>query len=115
MLYPEAYSREFMLFATLLCSIAFSLAALRKISLGELRTVKGKRFGMLSGLANGLANFLTLILAGLENASVLFPIISAGTIFVSLICGRLIFRDKLKANHFAALAAGMTAVVLLKL
>lgn len=114
-LYPEAYSREFMLFATLLCSIVFSIAALRKVSLKELRTLKGKHLGVLSGLANGLANFLTLILAGLENASVLFPIISAGTIFVSLICGRLIFRDKLKVNHFAALAAGMAAVVLLKL
>jgi len=114
-LYPESYSKEFMLFATLLCSIVFSIAALKKVSFKELRTLKGKHFGVLSGLANGLANFLTLILAGLENASVLFPIISAGTIFVSLICGRLIFRDKLKVNHFAALAAGMAAVVLLKL
>ena len=44
---------------------------------------------VLSGLANGIANFLTLVLAGMENASVLFPIISVGTILVSLHCGRL--------------------------
>lgn len=114
-LYPEAYSREFMLFAMLLCSIVFSIVAFKKISFKELRTVKGKRFGVLSGLANGIANFLTLVLVGLENASVLFPIISVGTIFAAIICGRLIFRDKLKINHFAALAVGMIAVVFLKM
>ena len=114
-LYPEAYSREFMLFAMLLCSLIFVISALRKVSLRELNTIKGKRYGILSGLANGGANFLTLVLAGLENASVLFPIISAGTILGSLLCGRLIFREKLKVNHYAALAAGIAAVVLLKL
>ena len=114
-LYPEAYSKEFMLFAMLLCSIVFSFIALRKVSLKELKTVKGKRYGILSGLANGTANFLTLVLAGLENASVLFPIISAGTILASLLCGRFLFKEKLKANHYVALAAGIAAVVLLKL
>ncbi|MBE6609195.1 MAG: hypothetical protein E7634_00850 [Ruminococcaceae bacterium] len=114
-LYPEAYSREFMLFAMLLCSLIFVISALRKVSLRELNTIKGKRYGILSGLANGGANFLTLVLAGLENASVLFPIISAGTILGSLLCGRLLFKEKLKVNHYAALAAGIAAVVLLKL
>ena len=114
-LYPNAYSREFMLFAMLLCSAIFTVSALRKVSLSELRTIKGKHYGVLSGLANGTANFLTLVLAGLENASVLFPIISAGTILASLLCGRLVFKEKLKINHYAALAAGITAAVLLKL
>jgi len=114
-LYPEAYSKEFMLFAMLLCSVVFSVAALSKLSPRELKAVKGKRYGVWSGLANGIANFLTLVLAGLENASVLFPIISAGTILASLVCGRLLFKEKLKANHYAALAAGIVAVILFKL
>ena len=70
---------------------------------------------VLSGLANGIANFLTLVLAGMENASVLFPIISAGTLLAALLCGKLLFKEKLRANHYAALAAGIVAVVLLKL
>jgi len=114
-LYPEAYSREFMLFAMLLCSVIFAISALRKVSLYELKTIKGKRYAVLSGLANGGANFLTLVLAGLENASVLFPIISAGTILGALLCGRLLFKEKLKVNHYVALVAGIAAVVLLKL
>ena len=114
-LYPEAYRIEFMLFAMLLCSVIFSVSALKKISLKELKLIKGKRYGVLSGLANGVANFLTLVLASLENASVLFPIISAGTILASLLCGRLLFKEKLKANHYVALVAGIAAVVILKL
>lgn len=114
-LYPEAYSREFMFFAMLLCTIIFLLTAVRKISLQEFKAINGKRYGVLSGLANGTANFLTLVLAGFENASVLFPVISAGTILASLLCGRFVFHEKLKINHYLALAAGITAVVLLKL
>lgn len=114
-LYPEAYSREFMLFAMLLCSVVFLISAFRKISPKELKGIKGKRYGVLSGLANGIANFLTLVLAGMENASVLFPIISAGTLLVALLCGKLLFKEKLKANHYVALATGIVAVVLLKL
>ena len=114
-LYPEAYSKEFMLFAMLLCSVVFVILALIKISPKELQRTRGKRYGVLSGLANGLANFLTLVLAGLENASVLFPIISAGTILAALVCGRVVFKEKLKANHYAALVSGIIAVVLMKL
>ena len=114
-LYPEAYSREFMLFAMLLCSVVFLISAFRRISPKELKGIKGKRYGVLSGLANGIANFLTLVLAGMENASVLFPIISAGTLLAALLCGKLLFKEKLRANHYAALAAGIVAVVLLKL
>jgi hypothetical protein len=77
--------------------------------------VKGKGYGVLSGIANGAANLLTLILAGLENASLLFPIISAGTLLASLLCGKIVFQEKLKWNHLVALGMGLTATVLLKL
>ena len=83
--------------------------------MSEIRAIKVKRYGVLSGLANAAANFLTLILAGFENASVLFPIISAGTILASLLCGRLWFKEKLKINHYFALAAGISSAILFKL
>lgn len=114
-LYPEAYSREFMFFAMLLCAVIFGAAVLKKLSFAEIRAAKGKRFGVLSGLTNGMANFLTLLLAGFENASILFPVISAGTILGALLCGWFVFKEKLKVNHYAALLTGIVAVVLLKL
>lgn len=114
-LYPEAYTREFMLFAMLLTTLVFALLALARHPLRELMKGKGKGFGALAGLSMGLANFLTLTLAGLESASILFPMISAGTLLGALLCGRLLFRERMKGNQYAALALGIAAVVLLKL
>ena len=113
--YPGLYSREFIMFAMLICSLIFTLTAIIKIPLKDVKSTRGKRFGIISGVTNALANFLTLILAGMENASVLFPIISAGTILGALLCGKFVFKEKLKPNHYLALAAGIIAVVFLKL
>lgn len=114
-LYPEAYSREFMFFAMLLCSLIFSVITLSRLSFKEIKETKGKLFGVISGCSNGMANFLTLIMAGFENASILFPIISAGTVLSALLCGRFVFKEKLKANHYFALFFGILAIVFLKI
>ena len=113
--YPAMYSKEFMVFAMLFCLIVFSIICLIKVPFKEFKLIKGKWFGVISGIANGVANFLTLWLAGQENASVLFPMISAGTILASLLCGKFIFKERLKINHYFALVLGISSVVLLKL
>ena len=113
--YPSLYNREFMLFAMLLCAAVFIAVALARLPLSAVREAPGKGLGVLSGVTNALANFLTLLLAGMENASVLFPIVSAGTILAALLCGRLIFKEKLRLNQYAALALGILAIVLMKL
>ena len=115
MFYNGSYSKEFMFFAMLLCSIIFSGVLLFRFSLTRLRTVKGSLFGVLSGIGNGLANYLTLTLAGLEKASVLFPIISSGTLLGSIVCGKFLFKEKLRIHHYLAIVAGIIAVILLKL
>jgi drug/metabolite transporter (DMT)-like permease len=114
-LYPNSYSSMFMFFAMLLCTIIFSAIVLSKNSIAEIKATKGKWLGVVSGVANGGAAFLTLILAGSENASVLFPIISAGTLLGAILCGRILFKEKLRINHYFALGFGMLAVVLMKL
>lgn len=114
-LFPKSYSNEFMLFAMLLCSLVFSIVCISKTGLKETFMTKGKWCGVLSGITNGLASFLTLTLAGYENASVLFPVISVGTLLGAILCGRLIFGEKLKINHYLALTVGAVAVVLFKL
>ena len=114
-LYSEAHNRQFMLFAMLLCSVVFMAIALTKAKPKEILATKGKHYGVISGLANGLASFFTLMLAGMENASGVFPALSAGTILASLLCGRWIFKEKLKINHYLALIFGILAVILLKL
>ena len=114
-LFPDAYNREFMLFAVLFCSIVFCAILPFRVSFSEFRQTKGKWLAALSGIANGLANFLTLLLASFENASVLFPIISVGTLLCAILCGKFMFKEELKLNHYLALAIGILAVLFLKL
>ena len=113
--YPESYSEEFMFFAMLVCAVIFSAFTISKNNVEEIKSTKGKWLGAVSGIANGLANFFTLILAGSENASILFPCISAGTLLGAIVCGRFLFKEKLKLNHYFALVFGILAVVFLKI
>jgi len=113
--FPSLYSREFMAAAMGICTLLFLIAALRRVTLQDFRQTTGKWYAVLAGITNSTANFLTLVLAGLENASVLFPMISAGTIFAALLWGIFAFREKPKANQYAALLAGVFSIVLLKL
>lgn len=107
------YSFEFMLFATLICSIIFLIANLKSSS--KKLTVKQSPYALIAGFSNGSVGYLTLKLAEYENASVLFPAISAGSILCALLLGRTLFKEKLKYNHIAAVIFGIAAIVLLKL
>ena len=113
--YPGKYASEFMLYAMLLCSLIFLITASLRIKPADIRTIRGKAFPFVAGIANVLANLLTTVLAGAENASVLFPAITAGTIFANLVCGVALFREKLRTGHHLAIFSGIAAVVLLKL
>lgn len=107
------YSFEFMLFATLICGIIFLIVGLKKSS--AKLSIKQSPYALIAGIANGSVGYLTLKLAEFENASVLFPAISAGSILCALLLGRILFKEKLKLNHIAAVIFGIAAVVLLKL
>jgi len=52
-------------------------------------------FGFLFALVNGTASFLNILCAKSVDATAQFPIITGGTIFVSLVLGRIIFKEKL--------------------
>ena len=113
--FPSLYSREFMVAAMGICTLFFVLLAVRRVSLQDFRQTTGKRYAVLAGITNSTANFLTLVLAGMENASVLFPMISAGTILAALLWGVFAFHEKPKSNQYAALVAGAVSIILLKL
>ena len=113
--YPGAYNREFMVFAMLICSAVFVTLLRSRIHFHEIRLADGKRYGVLSGLANGIAGMLTLKMAGMEQATILFPLLSLGTLLGSLLCGKFFFGERLKMNHYIAFAVGTVAVLLLKL
>ena len=114
-LYPGLYQKELTLCAMCVCAIVYSTWLLASVPLHRAWQTKGKCYAMLSGSTNALVGFLTLLLAAAENASVLFPVISAGSALGVLLCGRVIFCEKLKINHYVALVLGISAVILLKI
>ena len=71
--------------------------------------------GLLSGVMNCLANFSVLFLANGENASVLFPVLSALNAIGACLIGRFIFKEKLTPIQLVSICLGIASVVLLKL
>ena len=113
--YKSMYCMEFMLFAMTVCSLIFLIILLREESVGEILKSGGKKYAVISGVSNAVTGYLTIRCAGFENASILFPAISAGTILCSILCGVFIFKEKLKYNHIISILCGVLAVVFLKL
>lgn len=111
--YPHRQLGEFVLYACGFCTLVFGVAYLKKRTAHG--SVRGVGFAGLAGLSNAAANFCTLLLAGNEYAAVMYPVISAGTVLAALVCGRMLFGEKLGLGQWAALLCGLAAVVLLRL
>lgn len=108
--FPGLYRVDFLLFALLCAALFFLLLSLRRRA-----PARGRGWAALSGCAMAAGSFSQIALASTEQASVLFPAVSAGTIALSLVGGCLIFREKLSLSQIAALCCGAAAVVFLKL
>ena len=60
---------------------------------------------------NGVCNFLVMILAVKMDASIMFPVMSAGGIVVTGLVSVFIYKEKLSRGQYAALVLGITSVV----
>ena len=70
---------------------------------------------LLCGIANGAVNLFVMLLATRMNASVMFPIISAGGIILTWVLSRFLYKEKLSLSQNLALVFGISAVVLMNL
>ena len=76
---------------------------------------KREKYAVLSGIANAAANYSTIALAGYENASIMYPAVSAGTILATVVFGTVVFKEKLKCNQMIAMLCGIISVICLKM
>lgn len=67
------------------------------------------------GAANGLCNFLVMVLAVRMDASLMYPIISAGGILLTGLVSLLLYKEKLSREQYLALLLGTASVVLMNL
>ncbi len=110
--FPGRYKNEFMIYALLLTAII-------NISVFALKSEKSKLTfsaeGAASGIMNGLANYMILLLAATEKASVLFPVTSGGNLIVVCIIGSIFFKEHPGKLCFAGICLGIAAIVLLNI
>ncbi len=111
--FPTLYRTEFMLFALLCVFIILSVTP--NSNLSQKQKFKFSWLGLISGILNGTANYIVLFLSATENASVLFPIVSAANIIAVWAIGLLFFKEKLTTSQTIGLILGVLSIVLLKL
>lgn len=111
--WPGSYRTEFMLWAM---AWGLALLALTVLIRGTVKAeVRACVPGASAGLIEGFANYIVLYLAATQDASVLFPVVSAAKIIAVWIIGRFTFREQLKHTQTVGLLAGIAAIVLLNL
>lgn len=110
------YKNEMMiiaLFAVFLIFLAIALVTERdKMKVA----IKGGGVHMaVKGGLNGLTNLLVMFCAVATNASIMYPIISAGGIICTALISIMFYREKLTKMQYSGLILGIFAVVLLNL
>lgn len=113
-LYPGMYTSWFMAVAGLTACILFLIRFVWQKNKVKLKARGAVKYGILSGTFNGLSNLILLILASTENASILYPAVSAGTMLSVYITGRVVFKEKMSMLQTAGFVVGLLAIVLLK-
>lgn len=111
-----AYKNELMVLSLGMAAVAIFGIALwqeRKDFGACIKT--GVPLGIAKGAFNGVMNFLVMVLALRMASSLLFPIISVGTILVSSAFSVLLYKEKLSRQQYIGLAIGLGAIVLLNL
>ena len=67
------------------------------------------------GICNGICNLLVMLLAVRMDASIMFPVISAGGIVITGAVSMFLYKEKLSRGQYIALALGIASVVLMNI
>ena len=118
MKFDGAYKNEFMivaLFFVCIGSIVIFLLKERKESLAFIPVKHSLFWGGMCGFVNGATNLLIMILFGKMNAAIMFPIISVGSLIVTYVLFRVLYKEKLSKMQLAGFGLGTISILLLNL
>lgn len=110
-----AQSNEFMILALLMAAVLMVVMALIYEHKHAILCLKKGYFPVLCGAANGLANYLTILLLGIMPASVMNPLTAAGGIIATAAVSILLYREKLSKYQIIGVVLGTISVVFLNL
>lgn len=112
--FNNEFSSQFMITALMLSAVFMLVCGFRK-SKGNISGIVKANFlyGAVAGFMNGLLNFGVIVLNGMKfPATVMFPIISVGSIIMSFAFSYIFFKEKLSAIQLAGAAVGILAIVM---
>ena len=109
------YKSEFMIFALFMSSVFLFIFSVihRENMKTDLRLALPLAVG--GGVANGVTNYLVMMLTGLLPSVVLFPTISAGGIVMAFFLAFFLYKERLTKVQLIGYVAGIVSVILLNL
>ena len=114
--FGDTYSNEFMLVAlglSFAASLALGLSTSRKDTFTHLKHAVIPAGAC--GILNGAVNLFVMILNGVFNASMMFPLVSAGGIIIVYFLSKWLYKEQLTHLQTVGLLVGIASVVLLNL
>ena len=114
--FSGAYKNEFMIVALGITFFAIMICALciEKKSV-PMHIKRGVFTYTICGAANGAVNYIVMILTMRMNTSVMFPIISGGSILAAAILSMTLYREKLSTIQKIGLLVGIASIIVLNI
>lgn len=111
-----AYKNELMIIALLLMIVVTLVLSFAKEKEDMVSCAKlGWLPALVCGAANVIMNFLVMVLQGLMPVSVLFPLISAGSLVLTYFLARFLYKEKLSKRQIVGYILGTLSVVFLNI
>ena len=110
------YKNEFMVISLFIAVILLSAAAVcREKAVMKTSVKSGGYLAMLYGLCNGIVNLLVMVLGGRMPVSIMFPVISAGSIVLTAVISLTVYRERLHAVQLVGVLLGVLSIICLNL
>lgn len=110
------YKNEFMTVALLLVAVSLFIVSFFKEKNEIAKSIKSGIVPILiCGLANGISNIVVMALSLRMSASVMFPLISAGSVVVTFFISVLWYKEKMTLTQKIGFALGVSSVVFLNI
>lgn len=115
MTFDGGYKSEFMIIAYAIVFVLFFLLGLQKQGDKKRMLSEGIKYAAPAGIANGMVNFLVMVLTALLPSAVLFPSISGINMSLTFIIAITIFRERLSNSQIVGYIVAIMSVILLNL
>ena len=114
--FDGAYKNEFMIVSlAIVMAVMLAVTLIRERKHLKAITRAGWYLPLICGGLNGAVNLWVMILSALMPVSVMFPSISAGSLVLTYIFSRLLYKERLTKLQFIGFVLGLVSVILLNL